>query len=400
MPCYIKSLQHSIAPAYFTLSNIDFWSGPGLGLWNGMTHTTLWQRHRVVDAWRGSGNIAAAARTTGTSQKSARRWVQRFLETQDVLEKPKTGRPPSMSHEAATRAHALLLGKPNPTAAEVAQQLYSEGYTAAIPAKSTVIKHARELGEEVGVQLVVYRGRPARQLTASTKAKRLAFATDNLGQPLYLIMYTDRKKFMFRYPGTSYRVTTWGRKGCKREAPNLSRPQCVNLYMGLTHAGVTKCHIVAGTSKHKTKYCTKKGQRARNITSAEYADVLEHTLLPDAQRLFNQMGISRGIIQMDNDPAHRDAARTVEKFNRSGSTSISILPGWPPNSPDLSPIENVWGWVQGKVHAMACKNFDSFKKAVLDVCQSVPKAMLARLVDSVHGRLAEVMASGGDRTRH
>ena len=253
-----------------------------------MTHTTLWQRHRVVDAWLALKNIAAAARATGVSQKTAERWVKRYKETQDVLTKPKTGRPPSMSHEAAARAHALLLDKPNPTAAEVAQQLYSEGYTAAVPAKSTVIKHAREAGEEIGVELVVYRGRPARQLTASTKAKRLAFATANLDQPWHLVMFSDRKKFMFRYPGTSFKVTAWGRRGCNREAPCLSRPQCVNLYMGITRFGVSRCHIVAGTSKHKTKYCNKKGQKARNITSAEYADVMQLTLLPDAQRLFSQ----------------------------------------------------------------------------------------------------------------
>jgi hypothetical protein len=365
-----------------------------------MAHTTLWQRHRVVDAWQNLHNIAAAARATGISEKAARRWVKRFQDTQNVLTKPKTGRPPCLSHEAATRAHALLLGKPGSTAAGVAQQLHSEGYTAAVPAKSTVIKHAREVGEEIGVQLVVYRGRPARQLTASTKAKRLAFATVNIHRPWHLVMFSDRKKFMFRYPGTSYKVTAWGRKGCNREAPCLSRPQCVNLYMGITRFGVSRCHIVAGTSKHKTKYCNKKGQQARNITSAEYADVMEHTLLPGAQGLFSQQGISRGVLQMDNDPTHRAAARAVEKFNKSGSTTISILPDWPPNSPDLNPIENVWGWVQGKVDAMACKSHDEFKKAVLGTCQSVPKAMLARLVDSVHGRLAEVIASGGDRTRH
>lgn len=360
----------------------------------------MWQRHRIVDAWLELGNIAAAARATGVSIKAAQRWVKRYKETQDVLSKPKTGRPPCMSHEAATKAHALLLSTPGPSAAEVAQQLYSEGYTTTLPAKATVIRHARAAGEEIGVQLVVYRGKPARQLTTSTKAKRLAFAAANIDRPWNLVMFTDRKKFMFRYPGTSYKVTTWGKKGCKREAPSLSNPQCVNLYMGITRFGVSRCHIVTGTSKHKTKYYNKQGRDARNITSSEHGDVMGQTLLPDAQRIFSKHGISKGCVQMDNDPAHGGAAVAVQKFNKSGSTSISLLADWPPNSPDLNLIENVWGWVQGKVDAKGCTSFEQFKQAVLDVCQSVPKAMLAKLYDSLHGRLAQVLASGGDRTRH
>jgi len=31
------------------------------------------------------------------------------------------------------------------------------------------------------------------------------------------------------------------------------------------------------------------------------------------------------------------------QFNEENKCSISLLPGWPPSSPDLSPIENLWG---------------------------------------------------------
>ena len=47
------------------------------------------------------------------------------------------------------------------------------------------------------------------------------------------------------------------------------------------------------------------------------------------------------IFQQDNTPAHK-ARRTKDKIQKLG---IELLP-WPPYSPDLSPIENVWAWMK------------------------------------------------------
>ena len=49
--------------------------------------------------------------------------------------------------------------------------------------------------------------------------------------------------------------------------------------------------------------------------------------------------------QQDNAPPHR--AKSTEKW--MADNSISIL-HWPPCSPDLSPIENLWGYVSQKVY--------------------------------------------------
>ena len=51
---------------------------------------------------------------------------------------------------------------------------------------------------------------------------------------------------------------------------------------------------------------------------------------------------------------------------RSGSrATVNLLPNWPPNSPDLNLIENVWAWVQARVDEKGCKNFAEFKAEVL-----------------------------------
>ena len=43
------------------------------------------------------------------------------------------------------------------------------------------------------------------------------------------------------------------RRGSTRQAATVNHPQCVNVYAGITKYGVTKLHVVAGSSKHKTK---------------------------------------------------------------------------------------------------------------------------------------------------
>lgn len=79
---------------------------------------------------------------------------------------------------------------------------------------------------------------------------------------------------------------------------------------------------------------------------------------------------------------------------------MSLLAGWPPNSPDLNPIENFWSWVDAKVSALGCKTFLEFKKQLFLTISQAPKQLVADLVDSVHTRLALVRKLEGDRTSY
>ena len=58
----------------------------------------------------------------------------------------------------------------------------------------------------------------------------------------------------------------WVKVGSQRVAPRVNRAMVVNMYEGITRFGVTKPHLVVGTSKHKSIYFNKKGQTSKNIT--------------------------------------------------------------------------------------------------------------------------------------
>lgn len=327
-----------------------------------------------------------------------RRWVKRYQETGGVKHHVSTGRPLALPGEAAEKAVELLLAEGCSGAESVARQLLAQGFTSKKIHKTTVIRAAMRAGRAQGTPIHAVRGKPAKRLTIDTKKKRLAFAAANRSRSWGNVMFTDRKKFLFSYPGCKVKAVVWVRKGESSQAYAVNHPQCVNVYAGLTKYGMTNCHVVAGSSKHKSSFVNKQGKPARNITSSEYANVLKTTLLPEGARIFTTQGFSGFVLQQDNDPTHKVASTTIAGWGRAPPFNVVVLKNWPPNSPDLNPIENVWSYVQAKVDAQGCKTFEEFKQAVLDGIKAVPQSMISNLYSSVPKRLALVLDKAGEKT--
>ncbi len=83
-----------------------------------------------------------------------------------------------------------------------------------------------------------------------------------------------------------------------------------------------------------------------NVTAPVYQEILEHFMLPSADQLFKDADL---IFQQDLAPAHT-AKSTKSWLNDHG---VGVL-DWPANSPDLNPIENLWGIVKRKITMQMC----------------------------------------------
>jgi transposase len=356
------------------------------------------ERWQIVFAWQKCHNFSKVAREVGRSRPTVMHWVNHYLEHHNVESANKTGRPPALDSAGAEEALQRLLTGDQGTASEVARVLHTKGKSKKVLHKSTIIRHAKAVAAAEGKPIRVVRGFPSKQLSKDTIKKRLNFATRNRKRSWANVMFTDRKKFHFYYPGVAVKPLKWTRKGETWMQPKVNHAEVVNLYAGITRQGITKAHIVAGTSQHQSRFLNKKGQVSKNITAAEYAAVVGDTFLPEGERLFGPIG---WILQQDNDPSHKRAAENaVAAHNKKRGSNIQLLPSWPPNSPDLSPIENLWGYIQGKVNARGCKTFAEYQQAVLSELKAVPKQMLRNLFDSMPTRLADCLKAKGGKTKY
>lgn len=357
------------------------------------------KKWQIISLWKLHKSIRQVATAAGVSVNSAQKWISRYKVTQGVASLKPTGRRKIISEAAAAVAYNVLLEQEGAHADFVANELVRRGLVATKPHKATVIKAATQHGERINKPIKCVLGKPRKQLRDDTKVKRLAFAAQHRRQSWKAVMFTDRKKFEFKYPGARVHRHKWITCSDRYEANTVNHAQSVNLYAGITPYGMTASHIVAGTSQHKTPYKTKKGIAARSITSQEYADVLTHTLLPEGRRLFSGH-CSSWTLQQDKDPCHNQASTIIKDWSKAKGCSITLLPSWPGNSPDLNLIENIWSYVERKVDALGCKTFPEFKAAVLLQIKNVPQRVIRNLYRSMAQRITHVWETKGEKTKY
>jgi transposase-like protein len=263
-----------------------------------MAYLDLAQRYKALFAWQKCRNISKVARDLKISKNTVRRWVRRHHATGNLAVMPGKGRKPSMDTKAACKAVDMLLSGKFAGARQVAAELHKQGITKgrAPLSRTTVVRHAKAYAAAQGRPIRASRTKPAKQLNEHTVKARLGFCLANKSRNSGNVLFTDRKKFTFTYPGCSVKQVGWVWRGQQRQAARVNKAMVVNLYAGVCKYGVTNVHSVAGTSKLASGFKNKKGQVARNITASEYRHVVSSTLLPEARRLFTGAGVSHFVI--------------------------------------------------------------------------------------------------------
>ena len=301
-----------------------------------------------------------------------------------------------MSWEAAKTACDLVTTNKVQTLEGAAEELHSRGLTSRILHPTTVAKHAKAYAKATGPLLRCYTGPPPKGISKANNEKRVQWATANKRRVWYIFMFTDRSRFYLTHPGVSVSPSCWAREGQRPGVLSVNHPLRVNLYMGIMKYGVTKPYFVTGTNGQQSTFSNKKGQMSRNISTEEYKSVLTSGLLKDGNKYFHDRSVDNWVLQQDNDPAHKQAVNVVEEWREGKMTTPTVLPNWPPNSPDLNPIENVWGYVKGKVAIQGIHNIQSFKKSVTMELQNIPKKTLRNLFNSVDKRIHYCIKEGGE----
>ncbi len=191
------------------------------------------------------------------------------------------------------------------------------------------------------------------------------------------VLFSDESKFSISFGNQGPRV--WRKSG---EAQNpcclkssVTFPQSVMIWAAMSSAGVGPLCFLKST-----------------VNTAIYQEILEHFMLPSADKLY---GDADFIFQQDLAPAHT-AKGTKSWFNYHGVTVLD----WPANSPDLNPIENLWGIVKRKMRDTRPNNVDDLKATVKETWASIPPQQCHRLITSMPRRIEAVIKAKGAPTKY
>ncbi len=193
----------------------------------------------------------------------------------------------------------------------------------------------------------------------------------------FKVLFSDEIKFCISFGNQGPRV--WRKSG---EAQNpcclkssVKFPQSVMIWAAMSSAGVGPLCFLKST-----------------VNAAIYQEILEHFMLPSADKLY---GDANFIFQQDLAPAHT-AKGTKSWFNDHGVTVLD----WPANSPDLNPIENLWGIVKRKMRDTRPNNADDLKTTVKETWASIPPQQCHKLITSMPRRIEAVIKAKGAPTKY
>lgn len=210
------------------------------------------------------------------------------------------------------------------------------------------------------------------------KKKRLEFAEKYIafGDQWKNVIFSDEKKFNLDGPD-----------GFKFYWHDLRKQKDVS--MSRNFGGGTVMVWAAFSFYGRTPLCW----ISTKMTSEKYVELLEEVLIDFGE----QQPTDEWIFQQDNAAIHKGSLVTTWFTEKN----IKVL-DWPALSPDLNPIENLWGILARAVYGgrkqytTVSELKSSIKKAWTDIEQS----KLENLVLSMKDRLIEVISKNGSSTKY
>ena len=131
------------------------------------------------------------------------------------------------------------------------------------------------------------------------------------------------------------------------------------------------------------------------MDQTQYKNVLKDHLLPEYEAAKNDGGDWK--LMQDNAPSHK--AKSIMDF--LASKQVEMI-AWPPYSPDLNPIENVWAWMKQQL----ADNFpvsttrEMLEESFMQIWDSITPEMCHAFSGSYEKRLKAVIDANGGHTKY
>ncbi len=105
--------------------------------------------------------------------------------------------------------------------------------------------------------------------------------------------------------------------------------------------------------------------------------------------------------QQDTAPCHK--AQIISDWFLEHDNEFTLLK-WPPQSPDLNPIEHLWDVVEREIHIMdvqpTLSNLQQLRDDIMSIWTKISEECLQHLVESMPRRIKAVLKAKGGPTRY
>lgn len=292
------------------------------------------------------------------SRHAVQETIKRYQQTASNKDRSRSGRPRVTSKMTDKQIKLISLRDRQKTAATIQAEIN------AMSSKPISVSTVKRRLNSYGLRGCIAKRKPL--LRSVNVKKRLTWAKEHYSwtyQQWCKVLFTDESKFQL--------FGSHRRQYVRRRQNESLLSQCLQptikfgggsiiVWGSFSGSGVGSLVPVEGTMKKE-----------------DYLSILRDYAVPDGMRL-----IGKGFIfQEDNDPKHK--SHLCQDFIRTKSQSRDlVLMNWPPQSPDLSPIELLWDHLDRKLraHPIPPKNSKHLLRILQHEWQCIPVSVLQKLI--------------------
>ncbi len=131
------------------------------------------------------------------------------------------------------------------------------------------------------------------------------------------------------------------------------------------------------------------------LNTTAYLSIVEHVHL----FMTTVYQSSDGYFQQDNSPCHK--AQIISDWFLEHDNEFTLLK-WPPQSPDLNPIEHRWDVVEREIPIMDVQltNLQQLRDAIMSIWTKISEEYFQHLVESMPWRIKAVLKAKGGPTQY
>ncbi len=132
------------------------------------------------------------------------------------------------------------------------------------------------------------------------------------------------------------------------------------------------------------------------LNAAAYLSIVADHVLPFMTTVYPS---SDGYFQQDNAPCHK--AQIISDWFLEHDNEFTLLK-WPPQSPDLNPIEHLWDVMEREIRIMDVQpaNLQKLRDAIISIWTNISEECFQHLVESMPRRIKAVLKAKGGPTRY